>query len=190
MIKATKRTAVVTDFHKEINLKTDTLLHHFFSGKNVIQHENYVCFCVCLYIFLMCINDCFFLLSNISNILGFTEGFIKWNDAGLQKGLDHEYNTMPAGNYYPGATQLEYCCREDGSTKNPIFLPTESPFYLIQYHEACQEVGGKRRGPFRYSQCCRAIQESRVCVNMPLSDTPALHISTFFVFCFFHNNHQ
>ena len=33
-------------------------------------------------------------------------------------------------------------CRADGHTYNPVVLPTESPFYLFQYKQGCQEVSG------------------------------------------------
>ncbi|XP_030835264.1 uncharacterized protein LOC575002 [Strongylocentrotus purpuratus] len=71
---------------------------------------------------------------------GFTGGNIRWND--VSRGVDPDYNTMPAGTYTGGPTEIEYCCREDGSAANPIILPAESSFYLMKFHGACQTVLG------------------------------------------------
>ncbi|XP_041480231.1 uncharacterized protein LOC121427751 isoform X1 [Lytechinus variegatus] len=70
---------------------------------------------------------------------GFQEGTIRWNDK--QRGKDPDYNALPAGEYSPGRpTEIKYCCREDGTPRTPIILPTDSSFYLIRFHSACQEV--------------------------------------------------
>ncbi|KAI8512565.1 hypothetical protein Bbelb_092040 [Branchiostoma belcheri] len=40
------------------------------------------------------------------------------------------------------STEVEYCCREDGSASFPIRLPSRPPFYLLRHGGECQQVDG------------------------------------------------
>ncbi|XP_063965620.1 uncharacterized protein LOC129275953 isoform X2 [Lytechinus pictus] len=71
---------------------------------------------------------------------GFNVGSIRWND--VKRGIDPFYTAMPTGTYEEGPTEINYCCREDGSASIPIILPTQKSFFLMKYHSACQEVLG------------------------------------------------
>nr|XP_054927510.1 uncharacterized protein LOC126532264 isoform X4 [Dermacentor andersoni] len=50
---------------------------------------------------------------------------------------------LPRGRYTAHNTTLYFCCRADGSVDAAVRLPTDLPFYLLQYDGgACQKVQG------------------------------------------------
>ena len=71
---------------------------------------------------------------------GFEEGSIFWDDQD-----DDNRNTcggegLPDGSFGTD-TQIDYCCRNDGSPKKGISLPYITPFYLMrQSSSGCQKV--------------------------------------------------
>ncbi len=70
----------------------------------------------------------------------FSEGYIKWRDQ--SKGNSRSHDNVPAGKYGKSKTTIYYCCREDGSADEEIYLPTDDPFYLIRKGDSCQQVSG------------------------------------------------
>ena len=46
---------------------------------------------------------------------------------------------VPEGTY-DSDTKIWYCCREDGFASNPIYLPTDNPFFLLRNGHQCQKV--------------------------------------------------
>ena len=73
---------------------------------------------------------------------GFKSGFLFWDD-------ENENNTNKAGGVLPDGvynhdTRIDYCCRNDGSFRDPIFLPITDPFYLISKGGNCQKVFGMK----------------------------------------------
>lgn len=71
----------------------------------------------------------------------FEEGWIYWDDAGPLFGrtIQIKTGTMPEGDFDRN-TRIEYCCRADGVTHQPIVLPSDEPFYLLKHGDECQEV--------------------------------------------------
>ena len=37
---------------------------------------------------------------------------------------------------------LHFCCRDDGSWKDPLFLPSKDPIVLFERGDECQEIKG------------------------------------------------
>ncbi|RWS29721.1 relaxin receptor-like protein [Leptotrombidium deliense] len=73
----------------------------------------------------------------------FQSGAITWWDKKLNSSSRSFVNgTLPKGVYNQHNTTIYFCCREDGNPDMPIKLPTETPFYLLQFGEKCQEVEG------------------------------------------------
>ncbi|CAN7979977.1 unnamed protein product, partial [Ixodes pacificus] len=76
---------------------------------------------------------------------GFQSGYITWMDQ--QPTAPDAHNrvsgTVPRGRYTAHNTTLYFCCRNDGSPDVAIRLPTDLPFYLLQYDAGtCQKVQG------------------------------------------------
>ena len=73
----------------------------------------------------------------------FRKGTIKWDDENKRnKNRRPALHRLPDGKYGKN-TYVEYWCRDDGSPKHPILLPTEVPFVLYQYKRmGCQKVSG------------------------------------------------
>ncbi|ESO02767.1 hypothetical protein HELRODRAFT_192146, partial [Helobdella robusta] len=73
--------------------------------------------------------------------LMFKDGWIYWDDGGswLWTTTQMSSGTLPDGTFNRN-TKIEYCCRVDGQASVPIILPTQQPFYLLQYGDTCQEV--------------------------------------------------
>lgn len=70
----------------------------------------------------------------------FENGSITWSDYNSKVSTK---GYLPEGDYYTsGLTTIEYCCRGDGLASNPIFLPTDKPFYLLRFKGQCQRVNG------------------------------------------------
>ena len=75
------------------------------------------------------------------NVLGFSGGYIKWDDED-DENKNSRKGTLPTGVYNKDTT-LYYCCREDGFPSNEIFLPTDTHFVLYRYKSnQCQAVHG------------------------------------------------
>lgn len=75
---------------------------------------------------------------------GFKPGSIYWDD----EDDDNKNNwggEVPTGSYGSN-TRIYYCCRTDGSPHEPIYLPTNSPFYLFRSAGSlyCQKVYGAK----------------------------------------------
>ncbi|XP_041452750.1 uncharacterized protein LOC121405848 [Lytechinus variegatus] len=71
---------------------------------------------------------------------GFTEGSIYWDD----EDDDNENSVSgvrPDGDYNSN-TRIYFCCRSDGYTHHPIFLPTDNNFMLFPLYSSCQLVNG------------------------------------------------
>jgi len=70
---------------------------------------------------------------------GFSEGYIKWDDEDIRN-RNSRGGILPDG-IYNRNTIIYYCCRNDAHPTNPIILPTDRPFYLMQNHpDGCQHV--------------------------------------------------
>ncbi|XP_064620464.1 uncharacterized protein LOC135483446 [Lineus longissimus] len=75
---------------------------------------------------------------------GFEEGSLTWDDYGSkEENLKKFDGSMPEGEYAKN-TKIYFCCRNDGLAGNPIFLPTEVPFYLLAKVKKCQIVQNMR----------------------------------------------
>ncbi|XP_033103733.1 uncharacterized protein LOC117106479 [Anneissia japonica] len=72
---------------------------------------------------------------------GFKTGYIFWDDKNSDGNTHAGY--LPKGTYNEN-TKIYFCCRDDGFATNPIYLPTESPFYLFPQSHRCQEVNGMK----------------------------------------------
>nr|XP_034305119.1 uncharacterized protein LOC105349193 [Crassostrea gigas] len=70
----------------------------------------------------------------------FLPGTVHWDDED-----SHNKNSyggvLPTGSYGRN-TDINYCCRDDGSYTKPILLPTSQPFYLLKFSSPCQLVKG------------------------------------------------
>ena len=76
----------------------------------------------------------------------FSSGYIKWGDKDKKgkskKKSSKSSRNVPAGSYKKDKTKIYFCCREDGSTQEGMYLPNTEPFYLIRKGDDCQEVNG------------------------------------------------
>ncbi|CAL4155136.1 unnamed protein product, partial [Meganyctiphanes norvegica] len=73
--------------------------------------------------------------------IGFTTGLVNWEDRDLHEDNAHE-GFLPDGDYTDRHTEINYCCRDDGSISDEIVLPTKDPFVLIRNTLECQKVAG------------------------------------------------
>ena len=71
---------------------------------------------------------------------GFKAGFLIWDDEDRNNKNDGD-GVLPDG-VYNHDTKIDYCCRSDGSYRDPILLPITDPFYLIRIGGNCQKVLG------------------------------------------------
>ena len=72
---------------------------------------------------------------------GFQEGFIKWDDKDFWNKNERK-GVLPDGTYDKN-TKIQFCCRSDnGDPRNPIQMPTETPFVLYRQGSKCQEIVG------------------------------------------------
>ena len=71
---------------------------------------------------------------------GFNEGWIYWDDDDKNNANSYA-GTLPDGEYGKD-TKIFYCCRSDGFAANAIYLPTSSPFVLLQRGLQYQYVHG------------------------------------------------
>ena len=68
-----------------------------------------------------------------------TSGFIKWDDEDKDN-KNNRSGILPDG-VYDYNTKIEFCCRTDGNKRDPISLPSQTPFFLLAYDSAeCQQV--------------------------------------------------
>ncbi|CAG2214980.1 unnamed protein product [Mytilus edulis] len=67
---------------------------------------------------------------------GFTEGFIKFGNGDVKI----VKKPIPDGKFTGDSMIWHFCCREDGSWKDPVYLPTKEPFTLFPTDSECQEV--------------------------------------------------
>ena len=71
---------------------------------------------------------------------GLTNGHVKWDDDDKGHNLNDEGGTLPGG-VYDHNTEIRFCCRTDGNKRDPILLPSKTPFFLLAYGSAkCQMV--------------------------------------------------
>ncbi|XP_065836576.1 uncharacterized protein [Oscarella lobularis] len=79
------------------------------------------------------------ILKKINCPTGFKNKEIFWDD----EDTSHNWfqGTLPDGTYNYD-TRMEFCCRNDGLTSTPMYLPTETPFILMPTSPACQQVVG------------------------------------------------
>lgn len=71
--------------------------------------------------------------------VGLTSGDVFWDDEDTWN-TNRYAGTLPDGTYNTD-TWIYFCCKTDGDKDNPIFLPSESPFFLLAYKSAkCQMV--------------------------------------------------
>lgn len=73
--------------------------------------------------------------------LGFDSGYLKYDDDDTSSNKAN--GILPAGEYTSEYTLIRFCCRNDASPMHPIFLPTDSSFYLVRYFDNCQKVSLK-----------------------------------------------
>jgi len=74
---------------------------------------------------------------------GFSVGTIDWDDED-SRNANRYGGILPDGSYDTN-TRIYYCCRSDAHPANPITLPTDRPFYLMQQHcDGCQQVRNMR----------------------------------------------
>ncbi|XP_067676943.1 uncharacterized protein [Haliotis asinina] len=71
---------------------------------------------------------------------GFRDGYIQLDDNDVPNRNSHG-GTLPDGDFGKN-TRIDFCCRDDGMPTNPVYLPTEKPFYLFLYNRGCQNVHG------------------------------------------------
>ncbi|XP_070568137.1 uncharacterized protein [Ptychodera flava] len=72
---------------------------------------------------------------------GFAAGYVLWDDEDDLPQGNALGGTLPDGTYDRN-TLIYYCCREDGSPNDPLYLPKEVPFVLIKRSANCQAVNG------------------------------------------------
>ena len=69
---------------------------------------------------------------------GFKDGMISMVDSQPPSGLS---GVLPDGTFDTNLV-LQFCCRNDGFTRNPLLLPNKEPFILYKNHNTCQKVEG------------------------------------------------
>ncbi|XP_022328869.2 uncharacterized protein LOC111127870 [Crassostrea virginica] len=67
---------------------------------------------------------------------GFKDGMISMVDSQPPSGLS---GVLPDGTFDTNLV-LQFCCRNDGFTRNPLLLPNKEPFILYKNHNTCQKV--------------------------------------------------
>ncbi|KAL4224310.1 hypothetical protein ACF0H5_017765 [Mactra antiquata] len=73
---------------------------------------------------------------------GFWPGFIYWDNEDSDTSNGHG-GSVPDGDY-DANTKIYFCCRNDASPHESIFLPTDRPFVLSRYSNTCQAVHGMK----------------------------------------------
>ncbi|XP_066933528.1 uncharacterized protein [Clytia hemisphaerica] len=77
---------------------------------------------------------------------GLEEGFIRWDDEHRKLDRTNQRSgVLPAGEYLPTKTVINYCCQRHGDVMKAINLPNMKPFYLLAHGgPQCQHVAGTR----------------------------------------------
>ncbi|XP_061193575.1 uncharacterized protein LOC133201786 [Saccostrea echinata] len=70
--------------------------------------------------------------------IGFSMGYIQSDDTTYPSDL---FGILPDGQFL-NDTRFYFCCRSDGSTSNPVILPSKEPFILFPETSTCQQVAG------------------------------------------------
>ncbi|CAH1232650.1 Hypp485 [Branchiostoma lanceolatum] len=83
-------------------------------------------------------NYCIFKKGNCPAGECFQWGKLKWDDED-DDNQNHASGVLPDG-IYNRNTEIQYCCRGDGSATTPIVLPSRRPFYLFRFRTGCQRV--------------------------------------------------
>ncbi|XP_071095969.1 uncharacterized protein [Haliotis cracherodii] len=71
---------------------------------------------------------------------GFKDGYIQLDDNDVPN-INKHGGTLPDGSFGKN-TRIDFCCRDDALPTNPMYLPTEKPFFLFLYNRECQKVQG------------------------------------------------
>lgn len=74
--------------------------------------------------------------------IGFKQGWVYWDDEN-HGNRNSKKGALPDGRYNRN-TLIRFCCRHDGSYRDPIALPTSTPFYLLRHGGHCQKVLGMK----------------------------------------------
>lgn len=72
---------------------------------------------------------------------GFETGSIYWNEERTGS-VAAVTGVVPDGVFTAANSKIFYCCRNDSSTNEPIYLPKARPFYLYRFKGTCQQVAG------------------------------------------------
>ena len=71
---------------------------------------------------------------------GFFGGYIHWDDED-NNNINNKMDPVPSGRYDRN-TEIDFCCRSDGSHDNGMLLPPTQSFVLYRYQGRCQKVLG------------------------------------------------
>lgn len=63
---------------------------------------------------------------------GRTLGFVSWDDDDDNSNFTAKGGTLPGGRYDHN-TEIRFCSRTDGNKRDPIHLPSKTPFFLLAY---------------------------------------------------------
>ncbi|XP_059145207.1 uncharacterized protein LOC131932330 [Physella acuta] len=74
---------------------------------------------------------------------GFETGSVAWNEERTGSAAAVS-GTLPDGTFAVGSAKIFYCCRNDSSPYDTVYLPTARPFYLYRFGGNCQEVVGMK----------------------------------------------
>ena len=69
----------------------------------------------------------------------FRQGFVQYDD---KRGLTNSVSGDLPDGVFGENTRFEYCCRDNGFTSVPMYLPNRKPFVLIKNGKLCQQVRG------------------------------------------------
>ncbi|XP_072014749.1 uncharacterized protein [Amphiura filiformis] len=67
-------------------------------------------------------------------------GAVYWDDEN-DNNMNSYSGELPDG-IYDTNTRIEFCCQTSGHTSNPIYLPTDTSFFLFKFNNECQQVDG------------------------------------------------
>ncbi|XP_071954205.1 uncharacterized protein [Antedon mediterranea] len=83
---------------------------------------------------------------------GLEQGMIAWDDE--DKHNSNWYTGSLPDGVYDYNTKIYYCCQRNGYAEQPIYLPTDVPFYLFPYEQQCQAVKGMKHNMERLRFIC------------------------------------
>ncbi|XP_048737036.1 uncharacterized protein LOC125652111 isoform X1 [Ostrea edulis] len=111
---------------------------------------------------------------------GFSEGSISLVDS---QPPDNLTGSLPDGSFVDHVN-LNFCCRSDGFTRNPIQLPNKEPFIMFKESPSCQNVEDMSFEEGRY------IVGTKSKAPSTSGDTPKIHINyykiTHFYICYYY----